>query len=104
MTRAEHRLQMENRITAFNNSGQSLSAWCRDHEVSYYQMQYWLKKNRNGKTAKTHSTPNWMSVEVNERKQHQPCLPVKIGSVTVEVEPGFDPSLLADVVRALKTC
>lgn len=104
MTRGEHRNQMENRIADFQASGQYLKKWCRDHDVSYYQMQYWLKKFRNEKASR--STSNWTSVKVDESGQRddRACIHIKVGQATVEVGSSFDPSLLADVIRTLKTC
>src|SRR5699024_5434015 len=103
MTRNEHRIQMKRRITDFQESGQNLTTWCRDHEISYYQMQYWQKKFRAEKTSDTHSSYNCTALEVHEGRQPRASISIKVRPATVEVEAGFDPSHLANVIRTLKS-
>jgi len=48
--------------------------------------------------------PKWIPVHLDETSPDGSLsLLVKVGSATIEVRSGFDPSLLADVVRALKS-
>ena len=48
--------------------------------------------------------PQWLPVRVEETASASagPIL-VRVGAAAIEVRQGFDPSLLAEVVRALKT-
>lgn len=104
MTRTERRKQWENRVAAFKESDQNLSKWCKDHEISYHQLRYWLKKFDSETSVTTGTRSQWMTIEVDESYGFNNSLHIKVGQAMIEVHPGFDPSLLADVIRTLKTC
>ncbi|MDE3840857.1 IS66 family insertion sequence hypothetical protein [Bacillus methanolicus] len=106
MSRAELRKEWELRITEFRASGQTQSKWCADNNVKLHQLKYWLKKIENTNRISTPST-NWVSITMDEQyaesKDTSLSLQIKIGQASIEVKPGFDPSFLAEVVRALRS-
>ncbi|MGI6284867.1 helix-turn-helix domain-containing protein [Neomoorella humiferrea] len=105
MTKAERQKLWEDRITAYQKSGQSVREWCATQEgVSPRQLWYWLRKYKNQNEVSPVKTANrWLPVEIND---HAPIekihtLQVKIGPATIEVRPGFDPALLSQVAKVL---
>ncbi|KIV54643.1 hypothetical protein AM501_02290 [Aneurinibacillus migulanus] len=101
MTRKERRQMWEERISTFKASGESVTNWCAAHDIKAYQLYYWLKK-LDAKVPIGIPSSRWMAVEVNKYdEESERSILVKVGQATVEVKPGFDPTLLADVVRAL---
>ncbi|GIM48395.1 hypothetical protein DNHGIG_39440 [Collibacillus ludicampi] len=103
MSHAELRKEWEVRIAAFRASGQSASAWCRAHQLKLHQFRYWLRKIEHKEAAVTPSS-KWISVEVDgQTDKSRNTLLVRVGQATVEIQSGFDPALLANVVRTLQT-
>jgi hypothetical protein len=104
MTKAERQALWETRIAEYQASGQSVKEWCAAHEdVSPRQLWYWLRKYKNQDVVSPGKSNRWLPVEISDQasieKGH--ALLVKIGPVNIEVRPGFDPALLAQVVRVL---
>ncbi|SFS45287.1 IS66 family insertion sequence element accessory protein TnpA [Marininema halotolerans] len=97
MTRTEKRKAWEARVASFQASGQSVPPWCAVHEIKEHQLRYWLKKAESIKA--TAFSSQWMPIEVGEHATG--ALTIRLGAATIEVESGFDPVLLTDVVKVL---
>jgi hypothetical protein len=106
MTNNELRHEWENRITDLLSSDQSIPAWSIANNLKIHQVRYWLCKLKTKSQPDVDSTPQWLSVKIgNPKSEHSANLCIKVGAATIEVQPGFDPELLLDVVRALSaTC
>ena len=98
--RIERRKQWESRVAEFEKSSQGTTEWCRANNIKPHQLRYWIRKFRSEQAAAA-SSSNWLSVEVDDQHSESGLL-VKVGQVTVEVAPGFNRALLADVVQTLK--
>jgi hypothetical protein len=81
------------KIAAWRESGQSIAAWCRQHDESYYRFIYWRKrlgpkqKKTGGFVELTFETSS-LSLECN--------------GLTLHIERGFDRELLRDVLSVLR--
>lgn len=102
MTKTELRAQWGERVAAFRSSGQSVTSWCAENNLKSNQLWYWLRK------YKLVDIPNkmpsqWLSVEIGDLKPscQKDVLLVRVGQAVIEVQPGFNPALLSDVVRVL---
>lgn len=103
MNKSELRMEWEQRIANFLSSGQSASKWCAVNEVSIHQFWYWKKRLKTTQDS-VEDSPKWLSLEMdNSIENPKSRLVVRVGQASVEVEPGFDPKLLADVVRTLQS-
>jgi len=104
MTNAERQERREmwlERVMAFRESGQSVAAWCRAHELKEHQMRYWLRRLSSGSSDVPVST-QWLSMTIDQRADSlDQGILVQVGQVTIQVRPGFNRALLADVVDAL---
>ncbi len=83
------------RMSAWRSSGKSGAAWCRDNGISYYQFQYWRKKQRRS----------------GQQVKAGQFIPLKVAAIPLRIEcngiflyvsSGFDPALLREVVSALR--
>ena len=104
MTSNELRDQWETRVTAFNESGQSPKDWSEANDVKLSQLRYWIRKFKSADIPDNKS-PRWLSVDISdgtETKNTNNSLSVKVGKATIEVKPGFNPSLFLEVVRTLE--
>ncbi|MGG4345112.1 IS66 family insertion sequence element accessory protein TnpA [Paenibacillus lautus] len=92
----------ENRIAAYQESGQTMKAWCAEQNLTVHQLKYWLSKaQRQHSPAATSTT--FRAVAVTAPEAESASLWVKVGSARIAVRPGFEPQLLRDVVAALET-
>lgn len=110
MTHAERRAFWRERVAAFHESGLSVAAWCREHDVRVAQMRRWIKRIAEESApgpAKANGS-RWLAIGIEPiaaPKAGNGTITLRIGEVTVDVRPGFDAELLTRVVRVLKaTC
>ena len=105
MTKPGLRQEWEARIADFRASGQSGTAWCATHNLRPNQLWYWLKKIITVENPSITQT-QWMSVEINDfgPTGKRNGLLIKVGQAVIEVQPGFNPALLKEVVRTLTIC
>lgn len=107
MSRQELMELWASRIQEYRASGERAADWCRRHQVSLRQLYYWMDKlKRAGHPAGPETSPRWVAVTIQDRSagglpDTSPIV-VRVGDTLVEVGPGFDPAVLAAVVRTLK--
>ena len=104
MTRDERRAMWQARIEAFKASGESsVTAWCATNDISVQSMYTWLKKEWQ-KTDTACTTPQWVSFDTLTSKTGMPTqLTLEIGIVSIQIEEGFNPTLLGEVLQVLQT-
>ena len=104
MTKAE-RQELEvvwrERIIDLRSSGMTVLAWAQAHQVSEYQVHYWVRKFRSAQQAPGRSRFVPVTVRGPEEEAASPALTVKVGAFAVEVRAGCDMELLGRVVRTL---
>ncbi len=89
----------DERIESFLASGLKVREWCSEQGLPEHQLRYWLRKRNANVTS---SEPiRWVSLESTQPRSSG--VYVRIANTTVEVEPGFDHSVLIDVVQTLLT-
>ena len=104
MTRDERRSMWQSRIEAFKASGESsVTAWCATNDISVPSMYTWLKKDWH-KTDTASTVPQWVSFDTlaaNAGISTQ--LTLAIGVVSIQIEEGFNPKLLGELLQVLQT-
>ncbi len=90
------------RILDYKESGKNMSQWCKENDLKVHQLRYWLEKYDAIERQPQPQSSKWLSVEVDTVELKQCSLTVDVNGISIEVKPGFDPSLLRDVVKALK--
>jgi len=97
------RREWEQRIAAYRASGLTQAKWCERNGLKVHQLKYWLKRIE-GSNATPNPSTKWASVVMEDSSfSEEDSIQVKIGECSIEVKQGFHPSLLADVVKVLKT-
>lgn len=103
MTKSELRKEWETRIGEFKDSGQSGAAWCAENNVNVHQFYYWMRRFKTSESTEAQSS-KWLSLEVSNQVQETTNnLLVRVGEVTIEVKPGYNPELLLNVIRTIRT-
>jgi hypothetical protein len=95
------------RIADYRASGLTMSAWCTANQCTIHQLKYWLYKAKNFMPSpSTDSTLRWVPLAVADRQLKSAIsssLTICIGQARIELQSGFDPRLLREVVQALET-
>ena len=101
MNENERNEQWRERIRAYRESGLTMRAWCAAQGIPFNQLKYWLRKLSPG-TRKSPTT-TWVTVTPTPPSSAETSpLVVRIGSASIDIRPGFDASLLTQVVRVLE--
>ena len=100
ISHSEKRALWNERIQDFLTIGQSRQAWCRDNEVSAQQLGYWLRKSQSSHENQAESS-RWVSM--NASSSAGSGITMRVGDIILEVERGFDPQVLTDVILTLMT-
>lgn len=91
----------QNQIRDYRESGLTMRAWCAERGVSFNQLKYWLRKLSLRKREKAATT--WLTVSPTPQPAPSASpLVLRVGGASIDIHPGFDPSLLGQVVRALE--
>lgn len=104
MTRDKRRAMWQARIDAFKASGESsVKTWCAENNISYQSMYAWLKKDWP-QTDIADPAPQWISFDkVIQESKSTTSLLLTIGAVSIQIEEGFNPVLLSEVLQVLQT-
>lgn len=94
-------MEWERRMTDYKASDQTQVQWCQSQNISIHQFRYWSKRIKDHHTKKLDNP--WVPVVIEDPKPELcESIQIKVGSVSIEVNPGFNPTLLAEVIKVLK--
>lgn len=89
------------RVDAYRSSGLSGAAWCAANQVKEHQLWYWASRFRK-ESSDSSAVTGFLPVQVQEPfpASIAPLL-VRVGSVAIEVSPGYNEQLLRQLVQLL---
>ena len=87
------RQEWTDKIADWRESGQSIAAWCRQHDESYYRFLYWRKRLE----PKQKESGRFVELTVGASS-----LALECNGMTLHIERGFDRDLLRDVLSVLR--
>jgi hypothetical protein len=92
----------QQRVETFNTSGLTRKAFAKQAGISVCRLDYWRRKvSRRGTSPEQSPAQQWMTVKVtDESANNVSSIDLWIGSVRIEVKPGFDENHLAAIIRA----
>ena len=86
------------RIEDYRTGELTMLEWCEKTGYSIGQLKYWITKC--SKLARKPETSGWARVEiVDSNSTAASKITVRVGVARIEVEPGFDRAILAEVMR-----
>lgn len=98
----ELRKVWEKRIADCKSSGQTQVKWCESNDISIHQFRYWMKRIKDTNDAKK-TNNSWVPLVIEDVKLNvSDSLLLKVGSVSIEVNPDFNPTLLKKLIKVLK--
>jgi len=89
-------------VESFDASGLTRKAYSKKNRIQVYQLDYWRRKI--SRMDKTQDIPGvqWVPLKISdepaERDSH---IDLWVGSFRIEIKPGFDPKLLAELLRTV---
>jgi len=105
MARVDVQKKWEARVAAFRASGEKATCWCKANEVNRRQLYTWMKRlgGSSERTLSAKPTP-FIPVVVTPEAETRPAsaIRIRLGSAIIEVDAGFNATLLREVVKALE--
>jgi hypothetical protein len=94
----------EERIADYRGSELTMIQWCEKTGYSIGQLKYWITKLN--KLSRNVGSSGWARIGVVDSGANIASgISVSVGAARIEVCPGFDPSLLSEVLRVVtSTC
>jgi len=90
-------------IDSWQSSGLSQTEYCRQHDLKDHLFVYWKKRIVAPETAAKFVSLNLGSI--SENRAPQPACPLRLvvsNGLKVEVDAGFDPQLLRQLIIAVR--
>ena len=93
------RLLWKERVKDYKVSGLSMKKYCEKQNLKVHQLQYWNQKYETDNKEES----GWVSVNLNNNSINSNCQPVylNVGVCRLEVKPGFDKTLLKELIKVL---
>ena len=93
----------QQQVEAFKTSALTREAYSKENGIRVYQLDYWRRKlARLNKTHSVIPANQWVPVNISDEPiEKDSHIDLRIGRVRVEIKPGFDSKLLAEVLRAI---
>jgi hypothetical protein len=89
-------------VQALQESGQSRRAYCEKNQIRLSTFGYWCQKLRSSERAGNQvRETGWIPLQISEDESSG--IDLRIGRITIAIKPGFNPSLLTDVLRTINT-
>jgi len=99
MTREERVTYWRGFITKHFASGLSAAAFCREHDLNIHQFRWWQRRFR--KENSQSKGAGFLQLVPFSKSQHSGIRIHLKNDVFIEVERGFDPMTLRDVIEAI---
>ncbi|TFE26252.1 IS66 family insertion sequence element accessory protein TnpA [Cohnella luojiensis] len=104
MSREDVQKKWEARVAACHASGEKVSRWCQANHVDRRQFYSWKKRlSGSSEVSKARKPTTFIPLPVAmEEMDQSSCLRIKLGAAVIEVDAGFNPVLLREVLKALE--
>jgi hypothetical protein len=84
------------RIEEYRASGLSAREWCERNGVSQHKLRYWIERSREYPEK-----IDWTQMEIADSDTGEGGVSIRIGAAYIEVEEGFNHTLLYDVLHVV---
>ncbi len=101
------------RLCDLEETGMNQEEWCKAHSIPYSTFRYWMSKLRK-EGERENRTTNWLKVDMaHDNKIATVQVPptykdgsigihIRLGEFTVELQNGYDPESVFELLRILK--
>ncbi|RPI72868.1 MAG: hypothetical protein EHM45_21595 [Desulfobacteraceae bacterium] len=102
-TKSDH---WQKTIQAHIKSGLSAAAFCRQRKINIYQFRWWQRRFRKDETKSLKTKPgDFLRLMPDSEPQRDRKSGIQLyfpNGIRVEIEPGFDPAALRNVMAAIQ--
>jgi len=90
-------------VEAYNASGLTREAYSQKNRIQVYRLDYWRRKiSRISRPQERVPANRWLPVRISDETPYNDAhIDLWIGPIRVEVKRGFDPKLLAELLRTV---
>jgi len=89
-------------VTECRSSGMKAKAWCEAKGIEYRQYVYWATK-LNRESQPEPEPQLWAHVTMTQEECSTSEIRLQCGKWTISLETGFNPTLLADILKVVGT-
>ena len=93
-----NKLEQRARVTECRASGIKAKAWCEAKGIEYRQYVYWATKMNRESQPKPQQ---WAHVTMTKEESSTTEIRLQCGKWTICLETGFNPILLADILKVV---
>lgn len=109
----EQRQLWLSRLCDLEESGVTQVEWCKNYDIPYSTLRYWVSKLKKEVEADEMDT-NWLKVDVSAStevatlqvpemaKDNNACMNIRFGDFTIELQSGCDPQQIYEVLKVMK--
>jgi hypothetical protein len=92
-------------VLASAESGLTRKDYCQQNGIGVYQLDYWRRKFHKSNSKPAASAGAWIPLEILDSNStaENAGIGLRIGRVTIDIKPGYDRKLLADVLQVLES-
>lgn len=102
MTKERRLTAWAKKIEAQKHSGLSITKWCQQHGVNAKTFYKWKRTLKSNDQTNTEPPAGWCQIQAKPVSTRVSNLKLAINNqITIELEPGFAPQLLRDVLAVL---
>ena len=99
MTRTDLTELWRERIEDFAISGSTAQEWADFNNIPHGQLQYWKRRLKQLDNP-TQNNTTWAAIEIIQAPTNS--ITLRIGAASIDLNSGFNPSLLREIVQALE--
>ena len=92
------------RIGQCQNSGQQVSDWCSENDVSVRNYYYWHSKIQRINKNKSNEQQRFYDISSSMCGSVSPVASIHINTDTADIYRGADEETIASIIRTLKSC
>jgi hypothetical protein len=97
----ETRERWQQHIEGFKSSGLTRKEYCEKNQINVSTFDYWREKlNPSGKRKQVNA--GWIPVKIAD--DSGPGIDIRIGKINILVKPGFNRSLLIELLQTIASC
>ena len=102
MSKDELHLFRRQQIEDYRKSGQSAETWCEGNAMKVSTLRYWLRRIKDADQPKPEQT--WATMKLIDKASTAETTPVmiRVNNFDISLHPGFEPDVLASVIRTLQ--
>ena len=92
--------QWRQHFEAYRSGDLTRKAYCQKNQIKESTFGYWCKKMKRAENGLDKVTePMWIPLQVSEERSAS--IDIRIGNITLEIKPGFDKTLLVELLRVI---